>query len=120
MVSDGIKAAQIQAQYSPLINSTWGASSTPTANALAAIRHAAARLNPRWRGRRPAVLAHPVRRGPGAGRQFQCQARDGSPPGGHAAGRGGGRARPQSSGGPGCLPRPAGASRCAGLAEING
>lgn len=54
MVSDGIKAAQIQAQYSPLINSTWAASSAPTANVLAAIKHAAARLNPHWRSHRPA------------------------------------------------------------------
>jgi hypothetical protein len=54
MVSDGIKAAQIQAQYSPLINSTWAASSSQPANVLAAIKHAAARLNPRWRGHRPA------------------------------------------------------------------
>ncbi len=54
MVSDGIKAAQIQAQYSPLINSTWAASSTRLARVRAAIKHAAARLNPPWRGHRPA------------------------------------------------------------------
>ena len=54
MVSDGIKAAQIQARYSPLINSTWAAGPTQTANVLAAIKHAAARLNLGWRGRRPA------------------------------------------------------------------
>lgn len=54
MVNDGIKAAQIQAKYSPLIGSTWTASSSQTANVLAAIKHALARLNPRWPGHRPA------------------------------------------------------------------
>jgi hypothetical protein len=49
MVSDGIKAARIQAQHSPLINSTWSASGF-----LSAVRHAAARLNPHRGGRRPA------------------------------------------------------------------
>ncbi len=54
MVSDGIKAAQIQAQYSQLINSTWAASASQPTNVLSAIRHAMARLNPRWGGHRPA------------------------------------------------------------------
>ncbi len=54
MVSDGIKAARIQAQYSPLINSTWSPGAFQTINVLSAIRHAAARLNPNKGGRRPA------------------------------------------------------------------
>ncbi len=54
MVSDGIKAAQIQARYSPLISSTWAASASRPANVLSAIKHAVARLNPRWGGHRPA------------------------------------------------------------------
>lgn len=54
MVSDGIKAAQIQAQYSQLINGTWGASASQSANVLSAVKHAVARLNPRWVGHRPA------------------------------------------------------------------
>jgi hypothetical protein len=54
MVSDGIKAAQSQAQYSPLINSTWAAGAYWPTNVLSAIKHAVARLNPRWGGRRPA------------------------------------------------------------------
>jgi hypothetical protein len=54
MVSDGIKAAQIQAQYSPLISSTWAASASQPANVLSAVKHAVARLSPRWGGRRPA------------------------------------------------------------------
>ena len=54
MVSDGIKAARIQARYSPLINSTWSPGAFQTARVLSAIRHAAARLNGRKGGRRPA------------------------------------------------------------------
>ncbi len=53
MVSDGIKAARIQARYSPLINSI-GSASARQANILFAVRHAAARLNPHWSVRRPA------------------------------------------------------------------
>ena len=53
MVSDGIKAARIQAQYSPLINSTWSAGALQ-ANILLAVKHAAGRLNPHWSVRRPA------------------------------------------------------------------
>ena len=39
MVSDGIKAARIQAQYSPLINSTWPGMAFQ-ANMRSAVRHA--------------------------------------------------------------------------------
>lgn len=53
MVSDGIKAAPIQAQYSSLINSTWPGSAIHL-NVLSAVRHAAARLHPQRGGRRPA------------------------------------------------------------------
>ena len=54
MVSDGIKAARIQARYSPLINSTWSPRAFQTTGVLSAIRRAAARLNPRTGGHRPA------------------------------------------------------------------
>jgi hypothetical protein len=53
MVSDGVKAARIQAQYSPLINSTWP-TSTLQANILFAVRHATAWRNPHRSVRRPA------------------------------------------------------------------
>ena len=53
MVSDGVKAARIQAQYSPLINSTWP-TSTFQANILFAVGHATAWLNPHRSVRRPA------------------------------------------------------------------
>jgi hypothetical protein len=53
MVSDGIKAARIQAQYSPIIDSTWPASAWQ-ANMLFAVKHAAAWLNPHRSVRRPA------------------------------------------------------------------
>ena len=53
MVSDGIKAARIQARRSPLINSTWPGPAFQ-ANVLSAVRHAAGRLNPHRVGRRPA------------------------------------------------------------------
>ena len=52
MVSDGIKAARIQAQYSPLISTTWGPN-TIQDHVVSALKHAAARLRPH-RGRRPA------------------------------------------------------------------
>ena len=60
MVSDGIKAARIQAQYSPLINSTWPGPAFQ-ANVLSAVRHATGWLN---RTAAPAVrwAATPVRR----------------------------------------------------------
>ncbi len=53
MVSDGIKAARIQAQHSPLINGTWPTSAVQ-ANILLAVKHAAAWLDPHRIGRRPA------------------------------------------------------------------
>ena len=52
MVSDGIKAARIQAQYSPLINSTWPGLAFQ-ANVLSAVRHAKGWLNPHRGARRP-------------------------------------------------------------------
>ena len=51
MVSDGIKAARIQAQYSPLINSTWPGMAFQ-ANMRSAVRHATGWLSPH-RGGRP-------------------------------------------------------------------
>jgi hypothetical protein len=53
MVSDGIKAARIQAEHSPIINSTWPASARQ-ASILFAVKHAAAWLNPHRSVRRPA------------------------------------------------------------------
>ena len=53
MVSDGIKAARIQSQHSPLIASTWPGSAFQ-ANVAAVVRHAATRLNPHRAVRRPA------------------------------------------------------------------
>jgi hypothetical protein len=44
MVSDGIKAAQIQAQYSTL-NSSWATGPFQSINVVSAVKHAAARLN---------------------------------------------------------------------------
>ena len=52
MVRDGIKAARIQAQYSPLINSTWPGPAFQ-ANVLSAVRNATGWLNPRRGARRP-------------------------------------------------------------------
>jgi len=52
MVSDGIKAARIQARHSPLINTTWGPSSVQD-HVVSAIKSAVARLKPH-RGGRPA------------------------------------------------------------------
>jgi hypothetical protein len=60
MVSDGIKATRIQAQYSPLINSTWPGLGFQ-ANVLSAVRHATGWLNPH-RGARRRWVATPVRR----------------------------------------------------------
>jgi hypothetical protein len=51
MVSDGIKAARIQAQYSPLINNTWPGMAFQ-ANVMSAVRHATGWLSPH-RGRPP-------------------------------------------------------------------
>ena len=56
MVGDGIKAARIQAQYSPLISSTWPGTAFPAA-VLSAVRHATGWLNPN-RARRRAVGRH--------------------------------------------------------------
>jgi hypothetical protein len=53
MVGDGIKAARIQARYSPLISSTWPGLAFQ-ANVLSAVRHATGWLNPHRAGRRPA------------------------------------------------------------------
>ncbi len=53
MVSDGIKAARIQAQYSQLINSTWHGMAFQ-ANVMSAVRHARGLLNPHRGARRPA------------------------------------------------------------------
>ena len=62
MVSDGIKAARIQARYSPLIGLTWEPVSFPV-NIAAAIKNATARLNPHRGARRPAARhAAPGRR----------------------------------------------------------
>ena len=55
MVSDGIKAARIQAQYSQLINSTWHGMAFQ-ANVMSAVRHARGLLNPH-RGARAGGLA---------------------------------------------------------------
>jgi hypothetical protein len=53
MVSDGIKAARIQARYSPLIGLTWEPVSFPV-NIAAAVKNATTRLSPRRARRRPA------------------------------------------------------------------
>ena len=50
MVSDGIKAARIQAQHSPLINST-GPGMAFQANVMSAVRHATGWLSPHRGGR---------------------------------------------------------------------
>jgi hypothetical protein len=52
MVSDGIKAARVHAQYSSLINSTWPGMAFQ-ANVMSAVRHAAGWLSPHRGGRRP-------------------------------------------------------------------
>jgi hypothetical protein len=52
MVSDGIKAARIQARYSPLINSTWPGMAFPP-SVLSAVRRATGWRNPGRAGRRP-------------------------------------------------------------------
>ena len=49
MVGDGIKAARIQARYSPLISSTWPGMAFQ-ANVLSAVRHATGWLNPHRAG----------------------------------------------------------------------
>jgi hypothetical protein len=52
MVGDGIKAARIQAQHSPLISGTWPGLAFQ-ARVLSAVRQAKGRLNPHRPGRRP-------------------------------------------------------------------
>jgi hypothetical protein len=51
MVSDGIKAARIQAQYSPLVSSTWPGMAFQ-ANVMSAVRYARGLLNPHRGGGR--------------------------------------------------------------------
>ena len=61
MVGDGIKAARIHAQNSPLIGSTWPGIAFQ-ANVQSAVRHAAGWLNPpRARHRPPGRHAAPGR-----------------------------------------------------------
>jgi hypothetical protein len=67
MVSDGIKAARIQARYSPLISSTWPGMAFQ-ASVLSTVRHAAGRLTPARAGRRPAGR-HAAPRRPLSGRR---------------------------------------------------
>ena len=116
MVGDGIKAARIQARYSPLIGLTWEPVSFPV-NIAAAIKNATTRLNPH-RGRRPAGT--PRQAGtPRRGARFSAGTRRTDPPGAvgeaapgerHAAGAGQSRASPAR-----CVPRSAYPSRHSGL-----
>jgi hypothetical protein len=53
VVSDGIKVAQSQARYSPLISSTWTPNTFRTATILSAVKQAAIRVNQLRAGRRP-------------------------------------------------------------------
>lgn len=53
MVRDGIQAARIQAQHSPLIDSTWPTNAFQV-GVLSAVKHAAGRLKPHRGGRRRA------------------------------------------------------------------
>jgi len=57
MVSDGIKAAQIQAKNSAL-NSSWGNATSPAAAVVTAIRHAAGRRNSHSDGQRQPMGRH--------------------------------------------------------------
>ena len=57
MVSDGIKAAQIQARNSPL-NSSWGSGASPAAAVVSAIRNAAVRLNSQSDGQKQPIGKH--------------------------------------------------------------
>jgi hypothetical protein len=53
MVSDGIKAVQTQARYSPLIGSTQTSSTFAKKSVLSAVKQAAGRVNHHRAGRRP-------------------------------------------------------------------
>ena len=68
MVSDGIKAARIEAQYSPLINST-SPGLAFQANVLSAVRHTTGWLNPHRGARRPGHRRAGRRRASGRGAQ---------------------------------------------------
>jgi hypothetical protein len=57
MVSNGIRAAQIQAKNSPL-NSSWEAEAVPMQNVFSAIRNAAVRINPNQQARRLSAGRH--------------------------------------------------------------
>ena len=63
MVSDGIKAARIQARYSPLIGLTWEPVSFP-ASIGSAIKNATTRLNPHR------IVSRPAGRHAAPGRSF--------------------------------------------------
>ena len=58
MVSNGIKAARIQARYSPLINSTWPGTAFQ-ANVRSAVRHATGWLSSHRGGRAAAPAVRP-------------------------------------------------------------
>jgi hypothetical protein len=57
MVSDGIKAAQIQARHSPL-NSSWGSGSSPAAVFASAIRSATVLFSAQSDGQRQPMGRH--------------------------------------------------------------
>jgi hypothetical protein len=57
MVSDGIKAAQIQAKNSSL-NSSWGSGASPAGAVVSAIRNVAVRLNSQSDGQRQSMGKH--------------------------------------------------------------
>jgi hypothetical protein len=58
MVSDGIKAARIQAQCSPLIGNTWAPSAFPVTNVVSAIKNAAGLLNSDQASQKQAIGRH--------------------------------------------------------------
>ena len=74
MVSDGIKAARIQARYSPLIGLTWEPVSFPV-NIAAAVKNATTRLSPRRGGRRRQAGTPPQAGTPRPGARFPAGAR---------------------------------------------
>jgi hypothetical protein len=57
MVSDGIRAAQIQARNSSL-NSSWGSGASPAGAVVSAIRNAAVRFNSQSDGQRQPMGKH--------------------------------------------------------------